>query len=153
MTQVCWDPDEEVEGEPLPLSLHDVNMVAQLLKAFFRELPEPLVPFSIYPKVIAIARATGTPNGPWESAMKSMLWTVPNANYNCLSRFLFGFLEKVARHSGTNRMTSENLAIVWAPNILRPKDDNPFATLRDLKFQIETVRWMIDRFDDLFETD
>ena len=42
---MCWDPDEEVEGEKDCLPLTDVNMVAQLLKAFFRELPEPLVPF------------------------------------------------------------------------------------------------------------
>ncbi|CAN0441504.1 unnamed protein product, partial [Ectocarpus sp. 12 AP-2014] len=34
-------------------------------------------------------------------------------------RFLFEFLRKVAMHSSTNRMTSENLAIVWAPNLLR----------------------------------
>lgn len=36
------------------------------------------------------------------------------------SRFLFGFLRKVAAHSEANKMTSENLAIVWAPNLVRP---------------------------------
>lgn len=44
---MCWDPEEDAQGahgdRGLPLT--DVNMVAQLLKAFFRELPEPLIPF------------------------------------------------------------------------------------------------------------
>ncbi|CAM9299558.1 unnamed protein product [Ectocarpus sp. 8 AP-2014] len=82
--------------------------------------------------------------------MKSILWGIPIANYNCL-RFLFEFLREVAMHSSTNRMTSENLAIVWAPNLLRPQDDDPFEVLRDLRFQIETVRWMVDCCDQLFD--
>lgn len=44
--KVCWDPDTKgVQGGEGGLPLTDVNMVAQLLKAFFRELPEPLIPF------------------------------------------------------------------------------------------------------------
>ncbi|CAM9584269.1 unnamed protein product [Laminaria digitata] len=148
--QVCWDPEEEVEGEKECLSLTDVNMVAQLLKAFFRELPEPLVPFSAYSKVVAIAKAAGVADARWVQAMKNILWSIPNVNYNCL-RFLFQFLRKVASHSATNRMTSENLAIVWAPNLVRPEDDDPFAILKDLRFQIETVRWMVDCYEQLFE--
>lgn len=45
MLQVCWDPEEDVDVEEDCLRLTDVNMVAQLLKAFVRELPEPLFPF------------------------------------------------------------------------------------------------------------
>ncbi|CAM9396264.1 unnamed protein product [Ascophyllum nodosum] len=154
--QVCWDPEEEIDGEQDCLRLTDVNMVAQLLKAFVRELPEPLVPFSVYSKVVAIARAAEGPDTRWLQAMRTILWEIPNTNYKCLRRecwneFLFEFLREVAMHSAINRMTSENLAIVWAPNLVRPEDDDPFAILRDLRFQIETVRWMVDHFDDLFD--
>ena len=31
------------------------------------------------------------------------------------------------------------------------QDDDPFAILRDLRFQIETVRWMVDCCDQLFD--
>eukprot|EP00903_Cladosiphon_okamuranus_P021819 g20063.t1 len=149
---VCWDPEEGAQGAGADrgVPLTDVNMVAQLLKAFFRELPEPLIPFSAYDKVIMIAKAAGVADGRWVQAMKTILWGIPNVNYNCL-KFLFEFLREVAMHSSTNRMTSENLAIVWAPNLLRPEDDDPFAILRDLRFQIETVRWMVDFCDQLFD--
>lgn len=44
--KVCWDPAEERQGgQSAGVRLTDVNMVAQLLKAFVRELPEPLIPF------------------------------------------------------------------------------------------------------------
>ncbi|CAM9341000.1 unnamed protein product [Scytosiphon promiscuus] len=119
--QVCWDPADDREGgKAAGVRLTDVNMVAQLLKAFVRELPEPLIPFSVYGKVVAVAKATGGADAQWVQAMRSILWSIPNANYNCL-RYLFEFLREVASHSSTNRMTSENLAIVWAPNLLRPQ--------------------------------
>lgn len=31
------------------------------------------------------------------------------------------------------------------------QDDDPFAILRDLRFQIKTVRWMVDCCDQLFD--
>ena len=31
------------------------------------------------------------------------------------------------------------------------QDADPFAILKDLRFQIETVRWMVDCYEQLFE--
>lgn len=39
---------------------------------------------SAYDKVIAIAKAAGVADDRWVQAMKSILWAIPNANYNCL---------------------------------------------------------------------
>lgn len=35
--------------------IRDVNAIAGLVKLYFREMPEPLIPFELYPAVIAAA--------------------------------------------------------------------------------------------------
>lgn len=41
---------------------------------------------SAYSKVVAIAKAAGVADARWVQAMKNILWSIPNANYNCLRR-------------------------------------------------------------------
>lgn len=43
---------------------------------------------SAYSKVVAIAKAAGVADARWVQAMKNILWSIPNANYNCLRRVL-----------------------------------------------------------------
>ncbi|KAG5184530.1 hypothetical protein JKP88DRAFT_354412 [Tribonema minus] len=152
--QVLWDPDEPPAGDDISAMLHlrDPLVVAQLLKAYFRELPEPIIPYALYPQVIAIARAAGGPTVKWVTAMKTILWKVPSAVYATL-RGLFLFLRSVADKSAVNLMTAGNLAIVWAPNLIRPMDTNPFVTLRDLQFGTDTTAWLIERVNDVFTDD
>jgi hypothetical protein len=127
-------------------------LIAQLLKAYFRELPDPLIPFTTYPQVIAIARASGGATDKWLQAIKALLWQVPNAHYASLKK-LFAFLRAVADRSAVNKMTPQNLAIVWAPNLIRPRDLNPFVTLRDLKFVTDTTMWLIEQYHTVFSED
>jgi RhoGAP domain len=77
---------------------------------------------------------------------------VPSAHYASLKK-LFAFLRAVADRSSVNKMTPQNLAIVWAPNLIRPKDLNPFVTLRDLKFVTDTTMWLIEQYHTVFSED
>lgn len=44
--------------------------------------------------------------------------------------FLFGrFLDEVQSYSGVNKMTVQNLATVFGPNILRPKVEDPVTIM------------------------
>ena len=54
---------------------------------------------------------------------KSVLETVPEINLN-LFKFLLKFLADVSSHGEVNMMTPDNLAICFAPNILRQADDD-----------------------------
>ncbi|CAM9793860.1 unnamed protein product [Chrysoparadoxa australica] len=152
--QVVWDeskPPRKREGSQGLVHIRDINTVAQLLKAYLRELPDPVIPFEVYPQIIAVARAAEDANEKWENAVRSILWSIPSAHYNIL-RYLFCFLGRVAA-CPDNRMTSENLAIVFAPNLIRPRDPDPFVTLRDLKFQTDTVIWLLERCGTVFNDD
>lgn len=43
--------------------------------------------------------------------------------------FSFRFLDEVQSYSGVNKMTVQNLATVFGPNILRPKVEDPVAIM------------------------
>ena len=85
----------------------------------------------------------------WLQGIKGLLWQIPGAHYAACKR-LFTFLNTVAAYSETNKMTAQNLAIVWAPNLIRPQDTNPFATLRDLKYVTATTMWLIEACETVF---
>ncbi|XP_062867541.1 rho GTPase-activating protein 24 [Trichomycterus rosablanca] len=102
----------------------DVHTVASLLKLYLRELPEPLVPFSRYQQFLLCGKKipTGREQGLLE--LKNLLHELPVANFNLL-KYICQFLSEVQSHSSTNKMSIQNLATVFGPNILRPKAEDP----------------------------
>lgn len=106
------DPNAAIDRHTDP---HDV---AGLIKRWFRELPSPLIPHPLY------AGAIGTVKGKQENDvaaqnqhLKEALRALPPINRRVL-RDLCRFLECVSEHSAENKMTIENLAMVFAPNLL-----------------------------------
>ena len=95
--------------------LQDIHSVSSLVKLYFRELPSPLCTFQLYDDFVSAVRA------PEELRLMKLRETIsqlPDANYSTLE-FLLKHLHRVSlRHKDTG-MTAKNLAIVWAPNLLR----------------------------------
>ncbi|KAG9346119.1 hypothetical protein JZ751_007937 [Albula glossodonta] len=54
--------------------------------------------------------------------------TLPQANYNLL-KYICKFLDEVQSHSNENKMSVQNLATVFGPNILRPKMEDPVTIM------------------------
>ncbi len=52
-----------------------------------------------------------------------LLASLPDLNLRIVS-LLFFVLNKVAQHSDVNKMDSKNLAIVFAPGLLRPEGES-----------------------------
>ena len=52
-----------------------------------------------------------------------MLSKLPEVNYSVL-KYLMEFLSTVTEHSFLNKMTASNLAIVFGPNLVWPKDES-----------------------------
>ena len=46
----------EIEGDKVDLSEHHPNVISNVLKLYLRQLPEPLLPFSLYPEFIKCAK-------------------------------------------------------------------------------------------------
>ncbi|KAK1787379.1 hypothetical protein P4O66_002872 [Electrophorus voltai] len=56
--------------------------------------------------------------------LKTLLHELPVANFNLL-KYICQFLNEVQSYSSTNKMSIQNLATVFGPNILRPKAEDP----------------------------
>ncbi|TIC53455.1 hypothetical protein E3Q04_03187, partial [Wallemia mellicola] len=95
----------------------DVHSVSGILKLYLRELPEPVVPYAMYPSFI---QAVLIPE--YEErlyAIRELVWNLPRTHFTLLRR-LSEHLEKVTDYEDQNQMFAHNLAIVFGPNILKP---------------------------------
>jgi hypothetical protein len=196
-------------------SFASVNDAATVLKRFFRELADPLVPFSEYAKWLAVAAkcrvdplltsgsainansgsvlnmtsranlvpiggaaaslAASSPSSPSPARssladiqtvaqshrqtlensaalreLKTLLQNLSTRRYSLL-HYLCVFLNCVARHSAVNKMTPDNLAIVFAPNLVKPRVETQATMVSDSPLIIFVVHCLIKYANVLFE--
>ncbi|RVE59325.1 hypothetical protein OJAV_G00187250 [Oryzias javanicus] len=110
--------------KPLFDSNTDVHTVASLLKLYLRELPEPVIPFYQYEDFLTCAQLLAKDEEEGVQELGKQVGTLPQPNYNLLK-----FLDEVQSHSNENKMSVQNLATVFGPNILRPKMEDPVALM------------------------
>jgi Rho GTPase-activating protein 1 len=108
------------KGEDVDFSLienpHDVS---GLLKLYLRELPEPVIPFDLYPIVIGFLRQSADYKT-WKAPCKAVFSRL-HPNNRALLEYLIQFLHGVSALQTVNKMSTNNLAIVFGPNLLRPE--------------------------------
>lgn len=64
-------------------------------------------------------------------ALGEIILKLAPPNY-CLAKYLFAFLHELAKHSDVTSMDENNLAIVFAPNLLRGSlDCDPTVRLKE----------------------
>ncbi|XP_034462540.1 rho GTPase-activating protein 24-like isoform X2 [Hippoglossus hippoglossus] len=102
----------------------DVHTVASLLKLYLRQLPEPLVPYGCYQDFLLCGQTLKSDHTQGLGELRSLLHDLPVANFNLLN-FICQFLNEVQSFSGSNKMSDQNLATVFGPNILRGKAEDP----------------------------
>jgi hypothetical protein len=95
----------------------DLYTIAALLKLYLRELPEPLLTHNMYNTFLELGRTVVEGKDPPVEVLKEHLKSLPQANKSIL-KILMALLAKVASFESSNKMTSSNLAIVIAPNIM-----------------------------------
>ena len=115
--RVAFDEDRLPDLYEDRLVLQDIHSVSSLLKMYFRELPDPVCTFSLYDQFVAAIQGS---QGDEERAdhLRGVVALLPAPNYRTLES-LARHLYRVSLHSHKTGMTARNLAIVWAPNLLR----------------------------------
>nr|XP_046257725.1 rho GTPase-activating protein 22 isoform X2 [Scatophagus argus] len=114
--------------KPVFDSTTDVHTVASLLKLYIRELPEPIIPFSKYTQFLSCAQLLTKDKAMGISELGKQVKSLPQVNYNLL-KYICKFLDEVQSHSSENKMTVQNLATVFGPNILRPRVEDPVTMM------------------------
>ncbi|XP_032390214.1 rho GTPase-activating protein 22 [Etheostoma spectabile] len=102
----------------------DVHTVASLLKLYLRQLPEPLVPYRRYYDFLFCGQKLSSDRTQVLGELRNLLHELPVANFNLLN-FICQFLNEVQSFSSSNKMSGQNLATVFGPNILRAKAEDP----------------------------
>ncbi|XP_028324571.1 rho GTPase-activating protein 19-like isoform X2 [Gouania willdenowi] len=136
------------------------NDAATLLKIFLGELPEPLLThrhYHVHLKIGELAcfdekgNKTNVPNKERQiEALQLLFLLLPPANRSLL-RLLLDLLHHTARNQNVNKMSAINLATMFAPHIIWPKN----VTASDLQGNLEklnsSVAFLIRHSQKLFK--
>lgn len=96
----------------------DMHVLASALKMYLRELPDPLLTSTLYNEWMMSMQK---PESERLEVVKSLIASLPRENRDNLA-FLIQFLSELSQHP-QNKMSSSNIAIVIAPNLLWDKDE------------------------------
>ena len=125
--------------------------VACLVKQFLRELPDALLTRPLSPLFVAAGRTEDERER--NANLRLLLRGLPALNRRVL-RELVAFLQLVAAHSAHNKMTAENLGIVFAPTLLYTDLAAPdTSALADAGVANDVVATLITHYADLLPDD
>ncbi|KAI9027595.1 hypothetical protein CLU79DRAFT_717097 [Phycomyces nitens] len=130
----------------------DINVVADALKQFLRELPEPLLTCSLYDEFINASASENHDERVY--LIRETIRKLPHANYIVLKRLIEHFVT-VTDFEVVNHMYATNLAIVFGPTLLQPAPGPAsFATtMSNLGHHQNIVKYLILKYHDLFDVE
>ncbi|RXW25664.1 hypothetical protein EST38_g130 [Candolleomyces aberdarensis] len=135
-------------GESPITSSTDIHAVCDLVKSWFRVLPEPVFPPDSY---YAVMDAMRTENFDEKLAgIRSVVQNLPQANFDLLRR-VAEHLDRVTECEEHNHMTAEALAIVFSPNLLRAPQNNFAMILNNMGLSHKLVKAFITHFHLIFD--
>ncbi|THU92989.1 RhoGAP-domain-containing protein [Dendrothele bispora CBS 962.96] len=129
----------------------DINNVTGVLKMWLRELPEPLMTFSLQQSFIEAAKIEN--DRLRHIRLHERVNDLPDPNYATL-KYLLGHLHEVYQHSSVNSMTVQNLAIVFGPTLFGspvPNAQGPAANgVADAPYQNMGIETILKHYNDIF---
>ncbi|XP_025755242.1 rho GTPase-activating protein 39 isoform X6 [Oreochromis niloticus] len=133
----------QVDQWKIPTGLEDPHIPASLLKLWYRELEEPLIPHEFYEECISHY------DNP-EAAVGVVLG-LPHINKLVLC-YLIRFLQVFAQPANVaiTKMDVNNLAMVMAPNCLRCQSDDPRVIFENTRKEMSFIRVLVQRLDTSF---
>ncbi|XP_053662437.1 rho GTPase-activating protein 68F [Anopheles marshallii] len=136
-------------GEEVQLSNEDTHVVASLLKTFLRELEEPLLTYELYEDITQFSEWK-TEEQRSRNVKQLLRERLPEENYE-LFKYIVEFLGKIMERKDFNKMTSSNLAIVFGPNLIWPKQEQ--MSLDEIGPINAFIDYVLQHQDDIYFVD
>uniref|UniRef100_A0A2K5DWQ0 Rho GTPase-activating protein 39 n=1 Tax=Aotus nancymaae TaxID=37293 RepID=A0A2K5DWQ0_AOTNA len=133
----------QVDQWKVPTGLEDPHVPASLLKLWYRELEEPLIPHEFYEQCIAHYDSP--------EAAVAVVHALPRINRVVLC-YLIRFLQVFVQPANVavTKMDVSNLAMVMAPNCLRCQSDDPRVIFENTRKEMSFLRVLIQHLDTSF---
>ncbi|XP_016108087.1 rho GTPase-activating protein 39-like [Sinocyclocheilus grahami] len=133
----------QVDQWKVPIGLEDPHIPASLLKLWYRELEEPVIPHEFYEQCVM--------NYDSPAAAVDVVLNLPHINKLVLC-YLIRFLQVFAQASSVSmtKMDVSNLAMVMAPNCLRCQSDDPRVIFENTRKEMSFMRVLIQHLDTSF---
>ncbi|KAF7363094.1 Rho GTPase activating protein 22 [Mycena venus] len=126
----------------------DIHAVCDLVKSWFRVLPEPLFPSNDYHLAIDAMQLENLDDR--LTSTRNVVQGLPRPNFDLLKR-VSEHLDRVADFEEKNQMTAEGLAIVFSPNLLRAPQENFAMILANMAHTHKLVKTLITHFHVIFD--
>ncbi|XP_019404304.1 PREDICTED: rho GTPase-activating protein 31 [Crocodylus porosus] len=132
--------------------LQDIHCVGSLCKLYFRELPNPLLTYELYKKFTEAV--SHFPEDQQLAQIQNVIQELPSSHYRTLE-YLIKHLTHLASFSNMTNMHTRNLALVWAPNLLRSKEIeaigcNGDAAFLEVRVQQLVIEFILNHVDQIF---
>ncbi|XP_050968052.1 rho GTPase-activating protein 15 isoform X1 [Labeo rohita] len=124
----------------------DIHVITGALKLFFRELPEPLVPYGFFHDVVETVKIPDYLEK--VDRLKLLVISMPPPNHNTL-RHMIQHLRRVMECSDSNRMTTQNIGIVFGPTLMRPENESGNMAI-NMVYQNQAIELLLSEYEQIF---
>jgi len=132
---------------PITLS-SDIYAVCDIIKTWFRVLPEPAFPSYSYHDIIKATQIEDF-NSRIER-IRTIIQALPRHNFDLLKRVV-EHLDKVTDYEEHNQMTTDALAIVFSPNLLRAPHNDFLMIMSNMQHTNKLVKALVTHFHTIFD--
>uniref|UniRef100_A0A3Q2P3V5 Rho GTPase activating protein 12 n=1 Tax=Fundulus heteroclitus TaxID=8078 RepID=A0A3Q2P3V5_FUNHE len=136
--------DEKVELDDS--KWEDIHVTTGALKMFFRELPEPLFTYGSFSDFVNAIKCSDYKQR--VNSVKDLIKKLPKPNHDTMQA-LFKHLRRVIEHGEANRMTTQSVAIVFGPTLLRPETETGNIAIH-MVYQNQIVELILLEYDSVF---
>ncbi|KFY62681.1 hypothetical protein V496_04446 [Pseudogymnoascus sp. VKM F-4515 (FW-2607)] len=125
----------------------DITAVTSVLKQYFRKLPVPLLTFEVYERVLE-ALTIPESDVPGRCAHLRQTFALLPPIHRDVLEFLIFHLARVVAKASVNLMTPKNVAVVFAPTIMR--DRSVEREMTDVARRNEVVQFVVENIEEIF---